>query len=118
MIDELMDEAFRMFEKAEMRIDNEISESIDLFRQGVGKLLNTYLIIKGFQGKDGGDLKELFKECNRINPDFEIIQSEIEYLTEVSPTGVDGEELIDKSNEIWDFIEGLLTENELADDTF
>mgnify|MGYP001184719671 CR=1 FL=1 len=114
MIDELMDEAYRLFEEGEMKIDSEISESIDLFRRGVGKLLNTYLIIKGSEGE--GDLEELFEECNRINPDFEIIQSEIEYLVEIIPQEADGEELTDKANEIWDFIEGLLNENELEDD--
>ncbi len=113
MIDRLMDEAFRLFEEGEMRIGSEISESIGLFQHAVCKLLNIYLVIKGTEGK--GELRELFQECKRVNPDFEIIQSEIEYLLEVSPEEADGEELTDKANEIWDFIQGLLIENELED---
>lgn len=113
MIDELMDEAYRLFEEGETKIDGQISESIDLFRRGVGKLLNTYLIIKGSEGE--GDLDELFQECIRVNPDFEIIQAEIEYLAEITPQEADGEELTDKANEIWDFIEGLLIENEMEE---
>ncbi|MGE5606799.1 MAG: hypothetical protein ACM3YE_14050 [Bacteroidota bacterium] len=113
MVDEMMDEAFQLFEEAEIKIGNEISESIGLFRRAACKLLSTYLMIKGSEGE--GDLDELFQECIRVNPDFEIIQSEIEYLAEVSPEEADGEELTDKANEIWDFIEGLLIEDELED---
>jgi len=113
MVDELMDEAFQLFEEAEMKISSNISESIGLFRQAAGKLLSTYLIIKGSEGE--GDLDELFQECLRVNPDFEIIQSEVEYLLEVSPEEADGEELTDKANEIWDFIEGLLIEDEMEE---
>lgn len=111
MVDELMEEAFRLYEEAELKIDSEISESIQLFRQAVRNLLNSYLTIKGIEGEGG--LVELFQECSRIVPDFEIIQPEIEYLVAAAPEEVDGEELIDKANEIWDFIQGLLIENEL-----
>jgi len=111
MVDKLMEEAFRLYEEAELEIDIEISKSIELFRQAVRNLLTSYLTIKGIEGE--GDLVELYQECSRIVPDFEIIQPEIEYLIEADPEAVDGEELIDKANEIWDFIQGLLMENEL-----
>ena len=111
MVDELMEEAYRLYEEAELKVDIEISESIRLFRQAACNLLNSYLSIKGIDG--GGDLVELYQECSRIVPDFEIIRPEIEYLAEANPEEVDGEELTDKANEIWDFIQGLLIENEL-----
>ncbi len=114
MVDKLMDEAFKLFEEAEINIDSGLPESITLFRQAVLNLLNAYLFIKGVE-RHGG-LAELFHECSKVNSEFETIQSEIEYLISVSPEEVDGEELIDKANEIWDFIEGLLMEIELGAD--
>lgn len=111
MIDELMSEAFQLFEDAEMKVDNKLSESIILFRQAVSNLLSAYLFIKGVEGHGG--LAELFHECGKINPEFETIQAEVEYLISAVPKEVDGEELTDKANEIWDFIEGLLIVNEL-----
>ncbi len=114
MVEKLMDEAFRLYEEAEMKVDSEPSKSIILFRQAVSNLLNAYLIIKGL-GEEG-DLAELFRECREIDSEFEIIQSEIEYLVDVAPQEVEGEELTDKANEIWDFIQGVLMENEFEMD--
>lgn len=114
MVDELMDEAFKLYEKAEMKIDSDLSESLTLFRRAVSDLLSAYLFIKGVEGYGG--LAELYHECGKIDSEFETIQSEIEYLIGVVPEEVDGEELTDKANEIWDFIEGLLMENGLETD--
>lgn len=111
MINELMDEAFRLFEEAEMKVEQKPEESINLLRRAVANLFNTYLLINGVE--DTGSLVEMYRECETINPEFETIRTEVEYLNTVIPGEVDAEELLDQANEIWDFIEGVLTEEEL-----
>lgn len=109
MVDELMSEAFQLFEEAEMKIDTKLADSIILFRQAVSNLLSVYLFVKGVEGYSG--IAELFYECRKNNSEFETIKAEVEYLISVTPEEADEEELTDKANEIWDFIQGLLMEN-------
>ncbi len=113
MVDELLNEAFQLYEEAEMKIDSRFSESIILFKKAVAKLLSAYLFTQGIERQGG--LAELYNECGRINPEFESIQMEVEYLINAVPEEIDGEELTDKANEIWDFIQGLLIENDMDD---
>ena len=110
MIDELLDEAFQLFEAAEMKIDSSSSESIALFRKAVFNLLNAYLLIQGIEA-DGG-LADLYRQCFSINTEFESIHYEIDYLINAVSAEVDGEELTDNANEVWDFMQGLLMESE------
>lgn len=114
MIDELMEEAFRLFEEAEMKVGSDTQESIILFRRAVSNLFNVYLAINGVEG--AGSLAELFLECVKIDSEFETIRPEVEFLTTVIPKEADTEELVDQANEIWDFIEGIMGEEEMETD--
>lgn len=115
MVDELLNEAFQLFEAAEEKIDNGL-ESRSLFQSAVSNLLKAYLLSQGIEKKDG--MAELYQECVKNNPEFESIQSEVDYLINAAPHELDGEELIDKANEIWDFIQGLLMEGEIETDHY
>ncbi|NLW45803.1 MAG: hypothetical protein GXY86_00460 [Firmicutes bacterium] len=110
MIDQLLDEAFRLFEEAEMKVDISSSESIALFRKAVFNLLSAYLLIQGTECEGG--FAELYRQCFNINSEFESIHYEVDYLINAVPEAVDGEELTDYANEIWDFMQGLLGESE------
>lgn len=116
MEEEILNEAFQLFEEAEEKIDHGL-ESISLFRRAVSNLLKVYLFSQGVERRDGMT-EELYRECVKINPEFESIKLEVDYLFNVAPDELDGEELIDKANEIWDFIQGLLMEDEIETDNY
>jgi hypothetical protein len=110
LVDQLLDEAFKLFEEAEMKIDNSSSESIALFRKAVFNLLSAYLLKQRTECEGG--VAELYRQCYNIDPEFESIHYEVDYLINAVPEEVDGEELTDNANEIWDFIQWLLVESE------
>jgi hypothetical protein len=111
VIDNLFDKADLLFEKAEQLAPSNLPEAIRLFREGIGELYKTFIL---FQDKEPeGNLSELFQQCLSLNSEFEVIETEQSYFVAEDFSELDPEMIVDAANEIWDFVSGLMEDEEV-----
>ncbi len=110
----LIDEADQLLAQAEKEVTKSLSRSCQLVNQGVGKLLQAYLILNEKRPPVG--LREQIELCLDLEPDFVSIEAELEYLSTANPEAINAEDLIDTANEVWDFLTDLLNQDQDFDD--
>ncbi|TCL56039.1 hypothetical protein EDC14_105220 [Hydrogenispora ethanolica] len=115
-IEVLIDEADQCLAQAEKESGKDLARSLQLLQQGVGKLLQAYLIAN--EKRSPTRLREQFELCQQIEPDFASIEEELEYLLSVNPKEAEAEDVIDTANEIWDFVTDLLENSEAFEEDF
>lgn len=115
-IDVLIDEADQCLAQAEKESAKDLARSLQLIQQGVGKLLQAYLITN--EKRSPTRLREQFELCQQLEPDFASIEEELEYLLSVNPQEAEAEDVIDTANEVWDFVTDLLENGDGFDEDF
>lgn len=106
-VEELVERGNELFEAAEAEIEHSRAGSAVKFREGVAQLLKAFLYLHDQNA--GGSLEQLFAHCKQIDPSLEAVEEEVELLLD-DPESVDGEDLIDAANEIWDYVIDLISE--------
>jgi hypothetical protein len=105
-IDTLLDEADELLEAGEEKIVLNTVAGYQLLRQAINSLSKAYLIANGREPL--GDLKALFFQCRKLNPEFEMIEDEMVVFADPDHSEPDSETIVDAANEIWDFVMGIL----------
>ncbi|HOJ76701.1 MAG TPA: hypothetical protein PLZ08_01880 [Bacillota bacterium] len=105
-IDQLIELADSLFAEGEAKSEVNFAAALAVFRQGISSLLNAFLIDNEATVSKQATLRELFMNCLELEPEFEAIEAEVDWVE--NPESDDCEELVDKVNEIWDFVIDLL----------
>jgi len=106
-VEELVRKADKLFEAAEDRLGDSLAESAGLFREGVVRLFEAFLLANDSPAI--GESADLYRRCREIDPDFAAIAAEAQYLN-APVTELNEEDLADAANEIWDFVIDLISE--------
>lgn len=90
-------------------------EVVPMAQLAASALFRAFIIFKG-EEPDGSELRGLWNQCVSLESEFLELQDTMEYLwTEPSPDedwdAEDYSEVLDATNEIWDFTVGFLPEN-------
>lgn len=105
-VEQLLDEAEVLFEKAEEQSETNLDAGLEYFRQGIANLCRAFLTVNGQEPL--GDLRALYFQCRKLEPEFETIDEVMDYFIDPD-SGMDDPEICnDAANEIWDFIVSLL----------
>lgn len=107
-VEDLLEEADQLFEQAEAMIVKEPGEGLQKFRTGVSNLLKAFLL--AHEKAPVGELKQLFLQCQQIEPEFETISDELDYFYIPQLAETDSELICDAANEVWDLVIGLIPE--------
>ncbi len=107
-VEDLLEEADQLFEQAEAMIVKEPGVGLQKFQVGVSNLLKAFLIVH--EKIPVGELKQLFLECCRIEPEFETISDELDYFYIPQLAESDSELICDAANEVWDLVISLMPE--------
>jgi hypothetical protein len=110
-VQSLLEEANRLFERAEVTVKESMATGSQLFLQGVALLFRAFLNANGVEGT--GDLLGLFYECKQLEPNFADIREELDCLLEADLAGLDSEDLSDTANEIWDFVIDFVSDDDI-----
>ncbi len=105
-IDDLLDEADKLLTAGEERIIQNKAAGYQMLRQAISNLYKAYLFTNSQEPL--GDLRALFFQSHKLNPEFEMIEEEMLIFADTDPGENDSESIIDSANEIWDFIMGIL----------
>jgi hypothetical protein len=105
-IEALLDEADELLEAGEAKIVLNAATGYQMLRQAISNLSKAYLIANGREPL--GDLKALFFQCRKLNPEFEMIEDGMIVFADPDHSELDSETIVDTANEIWDFIMGIL----------
>jgi HEPN domain-containing protein len=116
---DLISEADEFMDEAEERILHQFSEAYPLMQQAIENLFKAFLIaggqkLKGISGLgagSAGNVEVLFARCRSVAPEFETIEEIMGYFI-TAPANPDPELISDAANEIWDFVIGLLSEED------
>ena len=109
-IDDLIGEADELLARGEEKITVNPGEGYQLFQKAIDNLCKVYLTSNGQEPL--GDLKALFFQCKRYNPEFEALDDALKVFTDPDPGGIDSEAVVDSANEIWDFITATIPTEE------
>ena len=109
-IDELFDKADVLFEKAEILAATDLAGAVRLFQEGIGELYKAFILFS--EGEPKGNFGELYHQCLGLNSEFDVIETEQGYFVTDDLSQLDPETVVDAANEIWDFVSGLLEEEE------
>lgn len=101
-IDTLLAEADELLALGEEKIMVDSAAGYQLFQQAISDLCKVYLATNGQEPL--GDLKALFFQCQKHNPEFEALGDAMSVFIDPEPHELDSETVIDAANEIWDFI--------------
>jgi hypothetical protein len=107
-VEDLLEEADQLFEQAEAMIVKEPGEGLHKFHTGVTNLLKAFLI--AHEKEPVGELKQLFQQCQQIEPEFETISDELDYFFIPQLAAMDSEIVCDAANEVWDLVISLMPE--------
>jgi hypothetical protein len=107
-VEDLLEEADQLFEQAEEMIVKEPGEGLQKFRNGVSNLFKAFLISHGKMPL--GEIKQLYFQCREIEPEFETIGDELDYLFIPQLAETDSELICDAANEVWDLVIGMMPE--------
>jgi hypothetical protein len=110
-VQKILGEANDLFEQAEIAVEETPETGYSLFLQGISLLFKAFLNANGVAGT--GDLLGLFYECKQLEPEFEDIEAELLSLLEANPALLEGENLCDSANEIWDFVVDFVNDNDI-----
>lgn len=109
-VENLVEESNRLFEEAELAVEDSPEKGHALFIQGISRLLQAFLMVNGVEST--GTMHELFSECQQVEPKFEEIEEAFDSLIGADPAGEDPEEMVDWANEIWDFVVDYVSDDD------
>ena len=107
-VEDLLEEADQLFEQAESMIVKEPSEGLQKFHTGVTNLFKAYLL--AHEKEPVGELKQLFMQCQELEPEFQTISDELDYFFIPQLAESDSEMVCDTANVVWDLVISLLPE--------
>ncbi|HBE79079.1 MAG TPA: hypothetical protein DDW65_15090 [Firmicutes bacterium] len=107
-MEDLLEEADQLFEQAEEMIVKEPGEGLQKFRTGVGNLFKAFLLSR--EKMPLGEIKQLYTQCREIEPEFETIRDELDYLFIPKLAETDSELICDAANEVWDLVISMMPE--------
>jgi hypothetical protein len=107
-VEDLLEEADQLFDQAEEMIVKEPGEGLQKFHTGVTNLFKAFLI--AHEKEPVGELKQLFLQCQAIEPEFQTISDELDYFFIPQLAESDSEMICDAANEVWDLVISVLPE--------